>query len=499
MHDGGRQESAEGHDPGSSCHVLHAGLPRGRRRRLVSPGRGGRAPDGRRVLQVLLPALLTLCAASSAARGVSNRAEAGETPGTVAPAVAGGPVLIEDHFVETTADSSGSIDVSVVDGQGFDPGAHGQRITEVFLANTNRARLVQVGGWGSYSLSGRTVSSGNLAGYIRHALERGGGIFWTSTDSSPLYWPRTVQQWFVENGRAFHKDARAVAAWMQGQNTLFVSSLENPTVESDGLPVYCDDFDPDGGWIPLCGALDDYIAHSGVALGKTVFVGAIGGGDVAGAGIRAEGVFAPHTIYVESPDGSTSQATPVLAAYATNLAFSNPSWGAAKLKKELMGLAVTEVVDHFDGAVDSRGTIVSERRAIKAIRPAFAPKGDRPASSCRPDAETLCLQDSRYQVRAEWWTRDGMTGTARTAEERTSDSGLFWFFDRDNWEMLIKVLDGCSINGHVWVFGASQTDLGYRVTVTDTVAGIVRQYRNEAGLPAPAIADATAFPESCRR
>ncbi len=66
--------------------------------------------------------------------------------------------------------------------------------------------------------------------------------------------------------------------------------------------------------------------------------------------------------------------------------------------------------------------------------------------------------------------------------------------------MLIKVLDGCALNGHVWVYGASTTDLGYRIRVTDTAtgAGTVKEYRNEPGLPAPAITDATAFPGGCR-
>ena len=50
----------------------------------------------------------------------------------------------------------------------------------------------------------------------------------------------------------------------------------------------------------------------------------------------------------------------------------------------------------------------------------------------------------------------------------TKDSGLFRFFDADNWEMLVKVLDGCTINGHHWVYGASTTDLGYSIVVTDT-------------------------------
>ena len=80
----------------------------------------------------------------------------------------------------------------------------------------------------------------------------------------------------------------------------------------------------------------------------------------------------------------------------------------------------------------------------------------------------------------------------------TNDSGLFTFFNRENWEILIKVLDGCALNGHVWVYGASTTDLGYTIRVTDTVTDVVQEYRNEPGLPAPAITDATAF-HACAR
>ncbi len=121
-----------------------------------------------------------------------------------------------------------------------------------------------------------------------------------------------------------------------------------------------------------------------------------------------------------------------------------------------------------------------------------------PAGTCKPDAETRCLQDSRYEVRAVWWERDGRSGPARVAHAGTNDSALFWFFDLSNWEILVKVLDGCSTNGHFWVFGGATTDLGYRITVTDTVTDRARVYGHEGGPPAPAITDSTAF-QACAR
>ena len=120
------------------------------------------------------------------------------------------------------------------------------------------------------------------------------------------------------------------------------------------------------------------------------------------------------------------------------------------------------------------------------------------AGSCEPDGETLCLQDSRYTVVVDWWNGDGKGGSGSVVHAGTNDSGLFRFFNRENWEVLIKVLNGCAVNGHVWVYGASTTDLGYSIRVTDTVTGLVQEYRNEPGHPAPALVDATAF-HACAR
>ena len=133
-----------------------------------------------------------------------------------------------------------------------------------------------------------------------------------------------------------------------------------------------------------------------------------------------------------------------------------------------------------------------------AVSSLGAASGSQPSDeSCAPDTETLCLHGGRYEVRADWWTAAGERGAAQVVPMGTSDSGLFRFFDEDNWEILLKVLDGCAINGHYWVYGASTTDLGYEIRVTDTTTGDSKEYRNEPGRPAPAITDGKAFPEAC--
>ena len=140
---------------------------------------------------------------------------------------------------------------------------------------------------------------------------------------------------------------------------------------------------------------------------------------------------------------------------------------------------------------------VSDGTTESTARQVFLVEAGDPAGTCVSDAETLCLQDSRYAVTVDWRTAAG-SGGGSVVHAGTNDSGLFTFFDRNNWEVLIKVLDGCALNGHVWVFGASTTDLGYVIRVTDTATGTVKEYRNEPGTPAPAITDTRAFAEGCR-
>ena len=143
--------------------------------------------------------------------------------------------------------------------------------------------------------------------------------------------------------------------------------------------------------------------------------------------------------------------------------------------------------------------VVSDGEVESTASLTFLVEAAVPAGACVADDETRCLGDSRFAVGMEWWTAGGEGGPGKVVREGTNDSALFRFFEPgDNWEVLVKVLDGCSVNGHVWVFGASTTDLGYAIRITDTVTGEVKEYRNEAGTPAAAITDVAAFPGACR-
>lgn len=113
---------------------------------------------------------------------------------------------------------------------------------------------------------------------------------------------------------------------------------------------------------------------------------------------------------------------------------------------------------------------------------------------CEPDQTTMCLHGDRFRVEVEWRNFEGQTGLGRVVPFGSNGSGLFWFFEPENWEMLVKVLDACwADNPRFWVFAAATTDVEYTLRVTDTQAGVVWQRTNALGKASPAITDTDAF------
>lgn len=113
--------------------------------------------------------------------------------------------------------------------------------------------------------------------------------------------------------------------------------------------------------------------------------------------------------------------------------------------------------------------------------------------SCEDTHDALCLLDGRFRATVRWLAFDGREGVGSRVTIPSDDSGLFTFFTPSNWEMLVKVIDGCTNNGRFWVFGAATTNVAYELTVTDTVTGETRVYQNPLGTSAPAIVDTQAF------
>ncbi|MYF94633.1 MAG: hypothetical protein F4210_03805 [Holophagales bacterium] len=90
-------------------------------------------------------------------------------------------------------------------------------------------------------------------------------------------------------------------------------------------------------------------------------------------------------------------------------------------------------------------------------------------------------------------TAGGEVGEGNAGIWASSESGLFWFFNRDNAEVLVKVLNGCHLNGHHWVYVAPVTDLSFNLYV-QSAGGSNWSHHNRLGETAASRSDNFAFP-----
>jgi ELWxxDGT repeat protein len=115
------------------------------------------------------------------------------------------------------------------------------------------------------------------------------------------------------------------------------------------------------------------------------------------------------------------------------------------------------------------------------------------AGRCADDPAELCLgSGGRFRVRLTWNTATA-TGRANPVPYGSLDSGIFTFFSPSNWEMLVKVLDGCGLNGRHWVFAAGTTDVGWELQVEDRETGEIKTYTSQNGQPSRTLTDIDAL------
>lgn len=91
------------------------------------------------------------------------------------------------------------------------------------------------------------------------------------------------------------------------------------------------------------------------------------------------------------------------------------------------------------------------------------------------------------------WTDDVNTVNNVIGGRTAVDDECLWFFEPQNIEVLVRVLDGCSMNDHYWVFAAALTNVEFEMTVTDTALGTTATFANPLSGFAPPVADTSAF------
>lgn len=152
-----------------------------------------------------------------------------------------------------------------------------------------------------------------------------------------------------------------------------------------------------------------------------------------------------------------------------------------------LGAGVSSVADKAKLAAVSR-----ERNGMGALLPDLAARPAGVNGACVAGPTALCLNDGRFRLEVAWRALKLGTSGLGQAVQLTSDTGYFWFFQDTNAELVIKVLDGRTINGKFWVFYGALSNVDYTITVTDTLTGAVKTYHNPQDTLA-SVADTAAF------
>jgi hypothetical protein len=135
-----------------------------------------------------------------------------------------------------------------------------------------------------------------------------------------------------------------------------------------------------------------------------------------------------------------------------------------------------------DGAFSSSFSVLSQFLTGSPAQP----------TACTQNATTICLADGRFAVSATWRTNDGMSGNGQ-AVRLTTDTGYFTFFNANNVEAVIKLINACTFNQRFWVFAGGLTNVNVVITVRDTKNGTVKTYTNPANTAFQPVQDTSAF------
>lgn len=108
------------------------------------------------------------------------------------------------------------------------------------------------------------------------------------------------------------------------------------------------------------------------------------------------------------------------------------------------------------------------------------------------DTPALHLDDG-FRVEVSWQDGRGGSGVG-TPIAFDGRSGRFWFFQPDNPELLVKVIDACEPFGRFWFFAAGLTDVEVEIRVVrSAIFDHEKVYTSPAGAPFAPILDTEGF------
>jgi plastocyanin len=188
------------------------------------------------------------------------------------------------------------------------------------------------------------------------------------------------------------------------------------------------------------------------------------------------------------------------AASAVRIERREPGGAFQEIASVSAGAGVTSFVDSgLSGGATFQYRIRTEGSEGASPYSAIAAGATDGSAGACDGARALCLQNGRFEAKVLWRpseTEIGREAKRLTMPEDRESGGLFALAPNDGPQLLLKVFDGCAVNGHYGLDLAGLSDAEFTVKVRDTRTGRTWVYFSPGGgAPAP-VHDVDAF--SCR-
>ena len=175
-----------------------------------------------------------------------------------------------------------------------------------------------------------------------------------------------------------------------------------------------------------------------------------------------------------------------------DLTVTDTQTGAARLYRNPRGHLASVADTQAFGPLGANRPGLTLGPSGVSVDPLVAESRATAPPGCTPTASRLCIQGGRFAITASWRDFQGHTGVGTAVPLAGGTTGTFWFFNAENVEVILKILDGRPVNGKFWVFYGALSNVEYTLTVTDTQTGKMKSYLNPIGRLA-SVADTAAF------
>ena len=140
-------------------------------------------------------------------------------------------------------------------------------------------------------------------------------------------------------------------------------------------------------------------------------------------------------------------------------------------------LAAPASADGSDPDPSDAGDAFGAKVLLERVAAESAALGSAEGDGCVGDVD-LCLHDGLFGVWGQLGKGDDLFTTDGRLLQGTKQAGVLYAYSDDNPELLVKVLNGCELNQHWWVYIGTATDQPFLVAIKHFPSDDTRLFRS---------------------